>query len=158
MPTLAKTGHGSTVAFEPDPSSAQGTFSVIAEQNGDLTWGTTRGVTEVTAHNHTIDYHVPDGRLMRDTVTVPVNWVFDNATHASGATSLRGLHHAGTETGFRFRGPGGSAGSDEWICSGYVIGVVQTNPVREGVRSAEITIQLSGPMIVDGVTVGADAF
>lgn len=158
MPTLATTGHGATIAYEQDPVGAQGTFTVVAELADDLTWGYTVGVTEVTAHNHTIDYHVPDGRKMRDQISFTVNYVFDNATHEPSTTGLQFLFLQGTETGFRLRGPGGSAGSDEWICSGFVTGFVQTNPVREGVRSAEVTLQLSGPQIVDGVAVGADAF
>ena len=158
MATLAKTGHGATIAYEQDPSGAQGTFTVVAEQAGDLTWGVTRGSTEVTAHNHTADYYVTDGRFNRNEITVPLNFVFDNATHGPASTGLQGLLFSNTETGFRLRGPGGTTDTDEWICSGFVTGFTQTNPVREGARSAELTIRLSGPMIVDGTTRGADAF
>ncbi len=152
----AAAGHGATIAMELDPTSAQGTFTTIAELNGDIGWpGLSRPETDTTIHQEDIDSYVL-GVLQRDPLTVSVNWIFDDNTH-DHATGLVKAIIDNELRGFRVRGPGGSADSDEWIMSGRVQQVSRTDPVREGVRTSEVTIRMSGPMIIDGVTVGAAA-
>jgi hypothetical protein len=146
----AVSGHGATIAMELDPVNSQGDFTVIAELNGDINEpGLNRPWTETTPHQDTIDSGVT-GRLGREPLTFGVNWIFDDVSHVA----LRDALIDNTFTGFRIRGPGGSAGNDEIIASGFVTNISVTNPVREGARSAEVTIQLSKAQIVDGVVVG----
>lgn len=149
----AVAGHGALIAMELDPSGAQGTFTTIAELNGDITFPElSRAEEEVTPHDDTIDGWVT-GVLTRGPLTFSVNFIFDDQTH----DHAEGLYEAiinNEQRGFRLRGPGGSDSSDEWICSGFVQAMTQTNPVRSGARTADVTIRMNGPMIIDGVTVG----
>ncbi len=150
----AVSGHGALIAVEPDPSGAQGTFQTIGELNGDIPRPEmSRGESEVTPHNDNIDSWV-FGVLRRGPLTFSVNFIFDDAEH----DHLTGLYDAiitNERRGYRLRGPGGSDSSDEWICSGNVQAITPTDPVREGARTADVTIRMSGPMIIDGVAVGA---
>lgn len=146
----AVSGHGATIAMELDPVGAQGTFTVIAELNGDINEpGLNRPWTETTPHQDTIDSGVT-GRLGREPLSFTVNWIFDDTSHVA----LRDAIIENTFTGFRIRGPGGSANTDEIIASGFVTNIGVMNPVREGARSAEVTVQLSKAQKVDGVIVG----
>ena len=154
MPTLATAGHGASIGMELDPTGSPGTFTAIAELNGDIQWpGLGRGEAEATGHDHNIDYWV-SGSLRREPFTFSMNFVYNHGTH----DHLTGLHDAviSNETrGFRLRGPGGTDDTDEWICSGFVTNIQQTSPVREGVRTADVTIRMTGPQIIDGVEYGA---
>lgn len=146
----AVSGHGATIAMELDPVGAQGAFTVIAELNGDINEpGLNRPWTETTPHQDTIDSGVT-GRLGREPLSFTVNWIFDDETHVA----LRDAIVDNVFTGFRIRGPGGSANTDEIVASGFVTNIGVTNPVREGARSAEVTIQLSKAQKVDGVVIG----
>jgi hypothetical protein len=152
--TQAVAGHGATVAMELDPTGARGTFTVIAELNGDITFPElSRGETEVTPHQDHIDSWVL-GILRRGPLTLAVNYIFDDQTH-DHLTGLISAIKDNEVRGFRIRGPGGSANTDEWIASGQVqlVGPI-TNPVREGARTAAVSIRLSGPMKIDGVSFG----
>lgn len=143
-------GHGATIAMELDPQGAPGVFTTIAELNGDINEpGLSRPWTETTPHQDTIDSGVT-GRLGREPLTFSVNWIFNDTTHVA----LRDAIIDNQFTGFRILGPGGSAGSDEIIASGFVTNIGVTNPVREGARSGEITVQLSKAQKVDGTIVG----
>ncbi len=147
-------GHGTLIAMEPDPTGAAGSFDTIAELNGDITWPElSRGEAEVTPHSANIDAWVL-GVLRRGPLTFSVNFIFDGETH----DHLTGLENAiidNEKRGYRIRGPGGSEDVDEWIASGFVQAVNETAPVREGARTADITIRLDGLMKIDGVIVGA---
>lgn len=150
--SLAVSGHGATVAVELDPSGSQGVFTTIAELNGDIQEpGLNRPETEVTPHQDTIDSFVM-GRLGRDPVTISVNYIFNDTSHSG----LRDHIKDNVFFGVRILGPGAVAGSgtDEIIASGHVQNITITNPVREGARTAEITLRLSKAQIVDGVTFG----
>lgn len=152
MSELAIAGHGATIAIEMDPVGAPGVFQSIGELNGDIAWPSLAvPETNVTAHNDTIDFWIP-GVLMREALTFTVNYVFANAVHKKMVDSVL----ARTKRGFRLRGPAGSAGTDEWIASGFIknVGPI-THPVREGARTAQITVRFSGPMIVEGVSYGS---
>lgn len=152
--TRAVAGHGATIAMELDPTGSPGVFSTIAELNGDISPpALSRGESEVTPHQDNIDSWVL-GILRRDALTFSVNFIFDDETH----DHLTGLHRAivTNETrGFRFRGPGGLADTDEWIMSGQVQNIQQVNPVREGARTCDVSVRMSGPMKIDGVAYGA---
>jgi hypothetical protein len=148
--TQAVAGHGATVAAELDPVGAAGVFTVIAELNGDITFPSlSRPETDATPHQDTIDSWVL-GVPTRGPLNFTVNYIFDDPTHDS-ETGLIAMFTDGLRRGWRIRGPGGGPSSDEWIASGQVqnIGPI-TNPVRTGVRSAAVTVRLSGPMIIDG--------
>lgn len=157
--TQAVAGHGATIAMEQDPVGAPGVFTVIAELNGDIQFPElSRGETEVTPHQDRIDSWVL-GILKRGQLTGSTNYIFDDPTHdhLTGLISAIISTDSGGETrGFRVRGPNGTTSTDEWIMSGQVqkFGPI-TNPVREGARTAEFAVRMSGPMIIDGVTIGA---
>lgn len=152
-PTNAKAGHGATVAMELDPAGMQGIFTVIAEQGMDLTWpDVSRPVTDVTIHTRNIDSSVL-GVPTRGPMSFGCNFVFNDQTH-DHLTGVYAKFWANTMTGWRMRGPGGSASTDEWICSGQVEKIGKKDPVRTGVRSMDVTVRMSGPQIIDGVTFG----
>jgi hypothetical protein len=151
--SIAVSGHGATIAVELDPTGSPGNFTVIAELNGDLTGlGLSRPETEVTPHQDTIDSWVT-GSLMREPWTFTVNYIYGNNTHEALRDAILGR----TRTGFRFRGPDGTDDTDEIIASGEVTNWNETNPVREGARSAEVTLRMSKAMIIDGVSYGSAA-
>jgi hypothetical protein len=148
-------GHGAKIQMELDPTGSPGVFTDIAELNGDIQKPElSRNFEESTPHNATIDYHV-GGVLRRSPLTGSCNFIFDNNTH-DHATGLRKAIIDDQTRGFRILGPTSGAGTDtdEWICSGNVMSVTEVNPVRDGIRTSDFSIQLSGPMKIDGVTVG----
>lgn len=151
--TAAQAGHGATIAMELTPVATPGVFTVIAELNGDIKWpDVTRPETDVTSHQSTIDNWI-FGVMQRGPLTFSVNFVYNTATH----DHLTGLYYAmliNERRGFRLRGPNGSAGVDEWVASGNIQSITNTSPIREGARSAEVTVRLSGPMIVGAVAYG----
>jgi hypothetical protein len=153
--TQPQAGHGSLIAFELDPVGSPGVFTNCAQLNGDIMPpGLSRPATVVTAHNNGIDTKV-FGVMTREAMTWTVNWLFDHATH-SFASGLGKHMTNNTRFGVRFRGPGGTTDTDEWIMSGNLTNIKQSAPVREGARTADITYECSGPMKIEGVIVGAD--
>lgn len=154
--SLAASGHGATVAIELDPVGAPGVFTVVSELNGDIGWpGMNRPESETTPHQDDIDDWVL-GRLGRDPLTFTVNYIFDDQTH----DHLTGLQKKILDNqlfGIRIRGPEGTDDTDEWIGSGQVSSFNHTDPVREGARSAEVTIRLRKQMKIDGVLIGTAA-
>jgi hypothetical protein len=152
MSELAEAGHGTTIDFELDPTGSPGVFTAVPELGADVSWPEFDvPETNVTAHNDNIDSWI-QGVLMRGPFTFGVNYVTGNTVHeALRDAPLNGLKH-----GFRLRGPNGSAGVDEIIASGFVktFGPI-VHPVREGARTAQVVVRLSGLMIVDGVSYGA---
>lgn len=149
----AVAGHGALIAIELDPSGSPGVFTTISELNGDITWPELeRPWTETTPHQDDIDDGVA-GRLGRGPLSFSTNFIFDDSTH----DHLTGLYQKIKDNelfGIRMRGPGGTTNTDEWIASGHVINIAQTSPVREGVRTCDVTIRLRKQMIVDGVSIG----
>lgn len=151
----AQAGHGALIAIELDPTGSPGTFTTVAELNGDITWpALTRPKSDVTAHQHQIGHNVR-GVMMTEDLTWSINYIFDNSTH-SFSTGLYKHMVDNATFGVRLRGPGGTVGTDEWIMSGGLTNITQTSPVREGARTADITFAPSGPFIIDAAVVGAD--
>jgi hypothetical protein len=151
----AVAGHGALIAIELDPTGAPGSFTTVAELNGDISWPElNRPETEVTTHQDDIDQWIL-GRLGRGALTFSVNFIFDDTTH----DHLTGLQQKIIDNeifGVRMRGPGGTTDTDEWISSGQVQAIKQVSPVREGARTADVTIRLSKRQKVDGVFVGSN--
>jgi len=146
----AQSGHGALIAMEQLPTGSPGVFTTIAQLNGDIVWPElSRPETNVTPHNDSIDSYVL-GILNRGPLTFSVNFIYNGATH----DHLTGLYKAmkDNETrGFRLTGPGSPVSpADEWICSGAVQAITQTSPVQEGVRTCDVTVRMSGAMIIDG--------
>lgn len=151
-------GHGALIQVEQDPVGAPGSFTTVGELNGDITWPSLRRPeTDVTSHQRTIDKWIT-GVLSREPMTFGVNYIKDDPTHdaATGLIShILGTTVAARVRGFRLIGPEGAANDDEWIGSGEVTNVGPiTHPVREGARTAEVTVRFSGPMKIDGVIYG----
>lgn len=155
--SLAIAGHGATWAMEMDPVGSPGAFTTIAELNSDLMGlSFSRPVTDVTPHQDTIDSSVT-GVLTRDPVTITINYVFADTTHAALRTAALGATPTLRRRGFRFRGPAGTGADGQIIASGEITTWKETNPVREGARSAEVTLVMSKAMILDGVSYGSAA-
>ncbi len=155
MGSRAIAGHGALLAMELDPVGAPGIFTTIAELNGDMPFpNLKRNATNVTAHTDDIDWNV-FGVLMRDPITFGTNYIYDDETH-DHLTGLAAAIISNERRGFRFTGPGGGVDDDEIIVSGEVseVGPVQ-HPVRDGARTRDVTITLSGPMKMDGVMIGS---
>lgn len=147
---MAQAGHGATIAIELDPVSSPGVFTTVGEQGGDFGgWlGLSRPETDVTLHTDGIDRWIV-GVPMREPFTFDLYYVFDDGTH-DFETGLGSKLKSGELFGVRGRGPTGTTDTDEWIASGYVTNYAQTLPVREGARTASVTLRFTGPMIIDG--------
>lgn len=153
MSTNAVPGHGASLAVELDPVGSQGTFTVVGELADVKPPTLMRTATETTIHNENIDSQIT-GVLRRDPMTFTINFIHDNTTHDHTAGIMK-LLIDNTVAGWRYRGPGGTAGDDEWIMSGQIESFDRTVPAREGVQTADVSVRLSGPMIIDAVTIGA---
>ena len=154
MSENAQAGHGSLFAMELDPSGSPGTFTVVAEQINQVNpAGFERPETETTASQDNIDYWQA-GRLGRQQMTFTVQWVYNNNTHDDTDGLVAAIVNNETR-GFRFRGPSGSADTDERICSGFVQAITFNNPIIEGVRTSDVTIRCSGPEKIDGTIYGS---
>lgn len=151
--TQATAGHGALIAVELGVTPTGGTFTTVAELNGDITWPElSRGETEVSPHQDNIDSWVL-GIMRRGPLTFSVNFIFDDSTH-DNATGLYSMIQDNLQRGWRLRGPGGTTNTDEWIMSGQVQAITQVAPVREGARTCEVTVRMSGPMKIDGTLFG----
>jgi hypothetical protein len=129
--------------------SAHGTLlyhnGVEVGELGDFTLpGLMRNEFDATTHNIDIDIWVM-GVLRREPVTFPVFFNSVEATHLA----LRQSIIDNTEDEFKIVFPDG----DEWLGSGFVRQVSQAAPV-DGILSANVTIRLSGAMLINGVGVG----
>lgn len=146
MPSQAVSSHGVLLAVELAPGASPGVFTTVAELNTDITMSFMRNVTESSPHNYSIDSHVP-GILRRDPVSGTVNYIFGNTVH----DGLRDHLVANTQFGMRWTYPNATG---VYIASGHMTAWKRTNAVRDGIDTAEITMQLSGPMILDGEEIG----
>ena len=149
-------GHGTIVhmEIELDPVMFPGvlTLTPIAELM-DITYPTlTTNVFETTPQDVVgIADEWAIGSVFRGSVTFAVNFVFDGLTH-DHLTGLIALVNTGALRLTAIRGPGGIANVDEWEMNCFTVGVNETAPVRTGVRSADITLQPTGSMDIDGAT------
>lgn len=147
----AQPGHGALIAMEQLPLTTPGVFTTIAELASDIIFPEIiRSETEVTPHQDSIDSWVL-GVPKRGAITFTVNFIYNDATHdhLTGAyKSIKGNE----KRGFRIRGPLGAAGVDEWIMSGQISAINNNkSPIRQGVRTADITVRFSGAMIIGGI-------
>lgn len=150
MPVQAVAGHGTLIAWEGGATPTPGSFTTIAQLNGDIAWPElSRDETEVTPHQDTIDSYQLS-YIKRGAMTFSVNFINSEATH----NHLTGLYKAMGDNvlrGWRLRAFGGTTNTDEWIMSGQVQKIVKKAPVKAGVISADITVRMSGAQIIDGV-------
>lgn len=138
----AISAHGTLIEHSP----GGGGFVEIGEL-GDFTLpGVMRNEFDATPHNRDIDSWVM-GVLRRDPITFPV---FFNAGTNPEHVDLRDSIIANSFDGFRVTFPDG----DSWVGSGFVRQMQQTAPV-DGLFTANVTVRLSGPMLINGVLVGA---
>ncbi len=149
MPVQAVAGHGTLIAWEGGATPTPGSFTTIAQLNGDIAWPELmRDETEVTPHQDTIDSYQLS-YIKRGPMTFAVNFINSEATH----NHLTGLYKAMGDNsirGWRLTGKGSTgAGNDEWIMSGQVQKIVKKAPVKAGVISADITVRMSGAQIID---------
>lgn len=152
MSELAEAGHGVSIAVELDPTLSPGVFTDIPEVMGDVNWPVVSlPMSNVTAHNDGIDYHIV-GVPTREPFTFGVHYAAGNAVHEA----LRAMPFDAVKRGWRSRGPAGSSGVDEVIASGYLqsFGPI-VHPAREGPRTANVAVQLSGLMKLNTTIYGA---
>lgn len=145
----AQSAHGVRWAAETDPVGFPNVYEDVGGLRGDVNFlNLTRAATEVTSHDDDIDKHVK-GVLKRGAISVKINYDKGNAVHLK----LRRLLLAGINFKCKFYGAGGVPGTDEVIFNdGFLTSWNQTNPEREGERSAEGMYQPSDSMAVDGET------
>lgn len=151
MPTLARTSHGTVLAWQATPGGA---FTNIAEL-GDISFPElSRNEFDAVTQEKDIDAYVL-GVLRRGAFTVGLNFLPMDATH----NHLVGLQKHlidNTITGYKITVPaiaGGDAGI-VWIMSGQVQAISPKAPV-DGKLSADLTLRFSGAMSIGGVAVGA---
>lgn len=146
-------GHLVKLYWEPDPVGAAGTLEVIGNiTGGDLERGSTRNKTEVTERGETVDSYFPSPVRRRP------EWSF-TVTLESGAqaSALQTAYDDGTVHAWQQRGVdanGDPSGFYETI-SGAVYSYKIVSPHGDGPVRAEMSVQASGPQIVNGVTIGA---
>ena len=144
-------GHGALIAFELNPTMSPGVFTTIAELVSDIQFPQmSRSSTDITPHQDGIDSKVMD-YIMRATSSFDINYLWQDMTH-NELTGLIAALSTGTMRGFRFRGPGGSANSNEWIGSGFVQAFQPTSAIK-GSYKAKCGIEWSGAMIVNGTVI-----
>lgn len=141
-------GHGTLLGVNTIASPQ--VFTDVAELIDVKTSPLRRPTTETTPHNAKIDCH-STGVLQRDPITFMVNYLFSETTHSDLISSI----DANETLGWIVTEPTGSPGAGEWIGSGEIILFDHTTPVRNGQITAAISVQLSGPMIIDGNAIGA---
>lgn len=147
----AVASHGTLIGREHDSSGSPGTFTTIGDL-GDITWPELmREFTETTAQNDGIDSKVP-GVAKTGPLQFSINFIFDNATH-DHSTGLKKAWLAKQFDGYKVTGADGSAGNHELIMSGWVASFAETAPARSGAATAAVSIERSGPIIIDGTTI-----
>lgn len=137
--------HGTILEYQPTPGGA---FVEVAEMGDIVPPGLMRNKHDTTPHNRDIDSNVL-GVLRREDPTFPVFFHKDNESHAE-STGLYKLMIDNVRTGFRITQPDGWY----WVFSGGVKDIKHTDPV-DGVQTANISLAPTGPMIINGTTVGA---
>lgn len=148
-------GHNATIAVELDTPPVSGTWTSIPELMGDLKgWSATRDWTQFTPHGSTIDQGV-SGPIMRGESAFTLHYDPANSDHTDLRAAFLASTRANRFRGFRFWGPSGSAGVDEVIQSGEIVGWDDTAPEGAGVRNVAVTVRFSGPAWIDGVQHGA---
>lgn len=148
------TGHNATLAVELGTPPTMGDFTNIPELTGDLMgWAATRDSTQYLPHGSTIDRRASGG-IKREPMTFTLIYDPDNATHTGLRAAFLAPLKVNRRRGWRFWGPSGSAGTDEVIQSGEIIGWNDTAPEDAGLRSVELTVAFDGNAWIDGVLQG----
>lgn len=141
----AISSHGMLISRAPNATPTS--YTIIGEL-GDITPPSlTRNEFDSTPHNRDIDSYVA-GVLRREPLQFPIFFRWDNPTH----DELTGLHYALINNdidGYKLTSPDGG----EMIFSGFVRGIVQTDPV-DGVQTANVTIRPTGPFWLNGQLIG----
>ncbi len=157
----AASGHGVTIAKEMNPVSAPGVFTVVGEVMGDVKWPPeSRTKTDVTPHTDNSDSYV-FSYWIRGPLGFGINYLYANSTHGFGTGGIQGdlantsPGSGGVRAGWRITGPRQTpgAGVDEWIFSGNVETFARTSK-NKAEDSATVTVQPSGPWMVNGVQYG----
>jgi len=148
-------GHNTILKIALDPVGSPGTRTRVAQVSSNVDFPKlNRKETEVTAEENTIDAWIT-GVLSRDAFQWTVNYIYDEATHIA----LQGLMVSNLTFGLELQGPpypGSVTPAGIWIMSGVLTAWQVKNPIRVGQRTADVMFRASGPMIINGVLIGAD--
>lgn len=148
--------HGAELAIEK-VGAASGSFTVVAHVDSSLDRTLERATKTLIQHDKNVPYVVvsPVSTLG----PIEVSGTYDKAEASHDLTTGLTAHYLGVggtpgisnTFGLRWRGSGGSAGSDEVIMSGQVSAITQENATDAEDRRFTATIMPSGPYQIDGV-------
>ena len=155
--SAARPGHGCKLRVTLDPVGAPGVYTTISEVTSNFDFPElTRGETEVTPHNRTMDYKVLDNYSKRGDYTIGLNWT-DDATQ-DAEDGLFSLYWSKQIAGFHILFPDQAVSiANGWICSGQVKSFKVSAPIRTGVQTATVVVSISGDQWIDGVRYGDGA-
>ena len=105
--------------------------------------------TDASTQNHTIDNWVTSTLVRRKATMFTMNFLPADSTQ-DHLTGLQAALFAQTFDGYRFSH---AASGLLWVASGNVTIVTPKTPF-EGKLQADVTLRFSGPMAINGVTIG----
>lgn len=153
MPELYEAGHLVKLYWEPDPVGAAAVLEEVGNiTGGDLERGSTKNTTEVTVRGKKIDSHFvsPVRRRSPWSFTVTLE---DDAQAAALQTAFdNSTVHAWQQRGVD---PDGSPSGLYETVSGAMTSYKIVSPHGDGPIRAEMSVQPSGPQIINGTTIGA---
>lgn len=153
MSVNQKSGHGTLVAVELDPTGAPGVFTDIAEQGDIGLPEINRNEFDATTQNEDIDSYVL-GVLRRGQFTIPLNWIPDEQTH-DHITGVFDKIITNEYFGVRVAFPQVTP-TLYWIMSGQAQSLKPNAPV-DGKLSNNLNLRLSGLMKIGDRIIGAPA-
>jgi hypothetical protein len=162
--SIASSGHNAVYAWESGVVTAgviatptTGTFTAVPELMGDLNmFSGKRPITKFTPHGEDIS-SVVTGPIELDPSEFTLNFDPTNAVHLAMRAAFLATTPALRRRGFRKWGPNGSAGVDEVIQTGEIVGWQDTAPEGAGIRQVKISVEFSKQCKIDGVLYGTAA-
>lgn len=153
MPELYESGHLVKLYWEPNPIVSPGVLEEVGNiTGGDLERGSTKNTTEVTVRGKKIDSHFVSPVRRRGPWTFTVTLEDDSQTDALQAAFDASTTHAWKQQGVD---PAGAASGLYETVSGALTSYKIVSPHGDGPVRAEMSIQPSGPEIINGTTIGA---
>lgn len=147
--TIARSGHGAKVYRATAALPTQ--FVEIAEIGDTNLPGLMRNVFDATTQNRNIDARIA-GVLRRSPFTTTLNFLDDDSTHNHLTGILAAIITEPPPTdGWKFLFP---VTGTIWIASGITTKFDVKLPV-DGKISADIAVEFSGPMLINGIVIGA---
>lgn len=153
MPENYEAGHLVKLYWEPDPVGAAGVLEEIGNiTSGDLERGSTKNTTEVTVRGKKIDSYFVSPVRRR----APWSFVVTIEDDAQAA-ALQTAYDDSTVHAWKQQGvdPAGDPSGLYETVSGAMTSYKIVSPHGDGAIRAEMSVQPSGPQIINGTTIGA---